>query len=93
MRKTVVPVLAATALFLSSGAAWACTTCRPLVNAGVYDQNFSGTLLVLMTPLAILAFIGAGLYFFADRLFASPPTQASHAPTTRSTGSPESTHI
>jgi len=86
MKKTVVPVLAATALFLSSGAAWACTSCRPLVKAGVYDQNFSGNLLLMVLPRAVLAFIGAGLYFFADRLFASTPTP-------RSTGLPESTHI
>jgi len=91
MSKTVVPALAATALFLSSGAAWACTSCRPLVKAGVYDQNFFGNLLLMVLPLAVLAFIGAGLYFFADRLFASP--LAPHAPTTRSTGLLESTHI
>jgi hypothetical protein len=53
------------ALLFASGAAWACPQCRPLVQAGVYNQDFAGTLFLLLLPVGVLVLIGAGLYFAA----------------------------
>jgi hypothetical protein len=74
MKKPLVPTLLAAMLLSSSTAAWSCPYCRPLVKAGVYAQNFTSNLLVLLLPIAVLAVIGVGIYYFADRIFAFGPT-------------------
>jgi hypothetical protein len=51
---------------LQRTSAWGCTTCRPLVKAGVYDENFSANLLVLLLPLGVLALVVAALNFLVD---------------------------
>jgi hypothetical protein len=53
------------AFFFGGGTAWACPQCRPLVQAGVYNQDFAGTLFLLLVPVGVLVLIGAGLYFAA----------------------------
>lgn len=50
-------------LFLNSTPAWACPYCRLFTNNGVYNQEFSANLLVLLLPLAVLLAIGIGLYY------------------------------
>lgn len=62
MMKTTI-FLAATALLTSGAPLWACPSCAPLVKSGVYNSDFGSNLLVLLLPIAILAAIGAGLYF------------------------------
>jgi hypothetical protein len=57
--------LVLSALLFGSGATWACPQCRPLVKAGVYNQDFAGTLFLLLLPVGVLLLIGAGLYFAA----------------------------
>jgi len=32
------------------------------VNSGVYSQNFTGTLLVMLLPIIVLALVGVGIY-------------------------------
>jgi hypothetical protein len=63
--KRVSAGLVLAALLFGSGAAWACPQCRPLVKAGVYNQDFVGTLFLLLLPVGVLVLIGAGLYFAA----------------------------
>ena len=53
------------ALLFGGGPSWACPQCRPLVQAGVYNQDFAGTLFLLLLPVGVLVLIGAGLYFAA----------------------------
>lgn len=57
--KTAVFALVA----LGSGAASACPKCRPLVEAGVFNASFAGNLASMALPLALMAIIGAALYF------------------------------
>ena len=64
MKRISVGLVLAAFLF-GSGAAWACPQCRPLVKAGVYNQGFAGTLVLLLLPVGVLVLIGAGLYFAA----------------------------
>lgn len=45
----------------------ACPWCRARVKDDVYDQDFFGTLLMLLLPIFILAAIGFGLYH-ADKI-------------------------
>jgi hypothetical protein len=63
--KRISARLVLAALLLGSEAAWACPQCRPLVQAGVYNQDFAGTLFLLLLPVGALVLIGAGLYFAA----------------------------
>jgi hypothetical protein len=63
--KRISTRLVLAALLFGNGAAWACPQCRPLVQAGVYNQDFAGTLLLLLLPVLALVLIGAGLYFAA----------------------------
>jgi hypothetical protein len=49
-------------LLAVNNAVLACPWCRAQVKTGVYDQDFFGTLLVLLLPILILAGIGIGLY-------------------------------
>lgn len=56
-------VLAACMLALGDAAVWACSYCRPTVNADVYNRYFADNLLVLLLPLAVLSMIGIALHF------------------------------
>jgi hypothetical protein len=64
------------ALSLVSSAAWACRVCRPRVQATIYTPEYTGNLLLLLLPVAILLVAGVGLYFATDikRYFLTPPT-------------------
>lgn len=55
--------LAASALFFNGTALWACPQCRPVVNAGVYNQDFGENLFLVLLPLAVLFVIGVGIHF------------------------------
>jgi hypothetical protein len=60
--KRFIPLLAGLLLFLSAApSVWACPECRAQVNSGVYSQNFSGTLLVMLLPIIVLALVGVGI--------------------------------
>jgi hypothetical protein len=63
--KHILLVLFLSALLFGGEVAWACPQCRPLVKAGVYNQDFAGTLFLLLLPVGVLVLIGAGLYFAA----------------------------
>jgi len=47
--------------------AWPCPGCRAQVESRVYGEAFTTTLLVVLLPLALLALVGAGLYY-ADEI-------------------------
>lgn len=65
--KRLIPRLAELLLFLSvAPSVWACPECRAQVNSGVYSQNFSGTLLVMLLPIIVLALVGVGIYYADD---------------------------
>ncbi len=65
--KRFIPRLAGLLLFLSAApSVWACPECRVQVNSGVYSQNFTGTLLVMLLPIIVLALIGVGIYYADD---------------------------
>lgn len=40
-----------------------CPECRAQVNAGVYNQDFSANLFILLLPVLILVAIGVSLYY------------------------------
>jgi hypothetical protein len=63
--KQILLVLFLSALLFGGKVAWACPQCRPLVQAGVYNQDFAGTLFLLLAPVGVLVLLGAGLYFAA----------------------------
>lgn len=56
-------ILIACIVALGNAKSWACSYCRPTVNADVYNQYFAANLLVLLLPLAVLSTIGIALYF------------------------------
>ena len=60
-----VAVLVAVLVVLLGGAAEAeaCSKCRPLVLAGVYNHEFAANLLALMLPIAVLFLVGIGIHF------------------------------
>jgi len=61
-------LLLTTALALGSAApGWACPHCRPLVEAGIYNDAFSATAGWLLLPVGIVLAIGAGAYFVEPR--------------------------
>jgi hypothetical protein len=60
--RRIAPGLALSAIFFSTSA-WACPSCRPAVESGVYNQNFVANLLLLLLPLAVLGAIGIGIHF------------------------------
>jgi len=65
--KNFISRLAGLLLFLSvAPSVWACSECRIQVNSGVYSQNFTGTLLVMLLPIIVLALIGVGIYYADD---------------------------
>ena len=49
-------------LAVSSPTAWACSACVPLVEAGIYGENFVPHLLLTILPVAVLLAIAAGTY-------------------------------
>jgi hypothetical protein len=51
------------AVFFNSMEVLACIQCRPAVKSGVYNQNFAGTLFMLLLPLAVLFTISIAFYF------------------------------
>lgn len=61
-------------LWLSATAARACTVCRPRVEAGIHNSDFSGNLLLVLLPVVLVLLGGLILYFAADlRHRFSPP--------------------
>ncbi len=80
--KRLITRLVGLLLFLSAApTAWACPECRAQVNSGVYSQNFTGTLLVMLLPIIVLALIGVGIYY-ADDIKAKLQVRASKWQTT-----------
>lgn len=61
--KGAVAGLAGSIPVFSSTAVWACPQCRPFVDAGIYNEGFAGTLLVVLLPIAVLTAMGLGIYF------------------------------
>ncbi|WP_046244158.1 hypothetical protein [Hymenobacter terrenus] len=53
-------------LLLTSPAAWACTVCRPRVQAGIHNDAYTANLLLILLPVAVLLLAGLGLFFAAD---------------------------
>ncbi len=47
---------------LASPAAWACTTCRPAVEAGIFDERFWGRLSITVLPFLVVLLVVAVLY-------------------------------
>jgi H+/Cl- antiporter ClcA len=54
----------------------ACPECRAQVKGGIYDQDFSVNLLLLLLPVIVLVAIGVGLYF-ADEIAEKAKEQVS----------------
>ncbi|CAM3650795.1 hypothetical protein G4177_34700 [Corallococcus sp. ZKHCc1 1396] len=50
---------------LSSGAALACETCRPAVEAGIFNEHFWGRLAITVLPFAVILCVVARLHFTA----------------------------
>jgi hypothetical protein len=62
--KRLIAPLTGLLLFLSAApTAWACPECRARVNSGVYSSDFTGTLIVMLLPIIVLALIGVGVYY------------------------------
>ncbi|NMO21137.1 hypothetical protein HPC49_46845 [Pyxidicoccus fallax] len=47
---------------LASPAALACTTCRPAVQAGIFDEHFWGRLALTVLPFLVILLVVAVLY-------------------------------
>lgn len=60
----LVAVFVAPILLFHSPMVLACSQCKPLVQAEVYNHDFASNLCVLLLPLALLAAIASGLYFW-----------------------------
>lgn len=62
-------------LWLTTSMAWACRVCRPRVQATIHTPEYTGNLLVLLLPIALLLVGGVGLYFAAElkRYFLASP--------------------
>ena len=69
--KGTVAGLAGMIVLFSNTAVRACPECRPLVDAGIYNDRFAGTLCVVLLPIAVLIAIGFGIHF-VDALKAEP---------------------
>ena len=61
--KCVVFGFVASIIVMKSTALLACPQCRPSVEAGVYNQQFTANLFVLVLPVAVLFAMGAGLHY------------------------------
>lgn len=55
-------VWAGVLLLGASPAAWACPACVPLVEAGIYGENFIRHLLLMLIPVGVLVAIAVGVY-------------------------------
>ncbi len=47
---------------LTATAAGACTTCRPAVQAGIFDEHFWGRLAIAALPFLVILLVVAALY-------------------------------
>jgi len=62
--KRLIARLAGLLLFLSAApTSWACPECRVQVNSGIYSQNFTSTLIVMVLPIIVLSLVGVGIYY------------------------------
>ena len=57
---------------LTAPTAWACTTCRPAVQAGIFDEHFWGRLSIAALPFLVILLVVAVLYRLGPRLDALP---------------------
>ena len=62
-------------LLLRARGGWACTVCRPRVEAGIHNADYNANLGLILLPVALLLALGLGLYYW-DKLTA----RLSHAP-------------
>ncbi len=46
----------------ASPAVWSCAACVPLVEAGIYGENFIRHLLLMLIPVGVLVAIAVGVY-------------------------------
>ena len=60
------PLLFLLLLLLTSSAIWACTVCRPRVQAGIHNEAYAANLLLVLLPVALLLLGGVGVFFAAD---------------------------
>ena len=60
--KRIASGFAASCIMFGNTALSACTECRPVVESGVYNQQFAANLGLLLLPLAVLLAIGVALY-------------------------------
>lgn len=67
MKSILRSVLVGIILQTLAATASACPECRARVKGGIYDQDFSVNLLVLLLPVIVLVAVGVGLYF-ADEI-------------------------
>ncbi|RKH32131.1 hypothetical protein D7Y13_14715 [Corallococcus praedator] len=61
MRRT--NVLTLQGLLLTSGTVFACETCRPAVEAGIFNEHFWGRLAITLLPFAIIGCVATRLHF------------------------------
>jgi hypothetical protein len=54
-------------VLLGSTAAWACTTCRPAVQAGIFNEHFWGRFSLTVLPLAVALFVVLGVALLTGR--------------------------
>ena len=52
---------------LASPAVLACTTCRPAVQAGIFDEHFWGRLALTVLPFLVILLVVAALYRVQSR--------------------------
>ncbi|RKH62530.1 hypothetical protein [Corallococcus aberystwythensis] len=48
---------------LASSAAFACETCRPAVEAGIFNEHFWGRLAITLLPFGVVLCVVAPLHF------------------------------
>ncbi|MBX0292371.1 hypothetical protein K3G63_18130 [Hymenobacter sp. HSC-4F20] len=61
--KPVVAVWLTCCLLLTGPGAQACRVCRPRVQAGIHNTEYTANLLLLLLPVVLLLLIGVGVYF------------------------------
>ena len=47
---------------LASGTVLACETCRPLVQAGIFNEHFWGRLAITLLPFGVILFVAARVH-------------------------------
>ena len=67
--KTLLLCLLASLLYLLPAPTWACTICRPKVQAAIHNADYPVNVALLLLPVAVLLLLGLGLYY-ADGLVA-----------------------